>query len=115
MVYISADGTVGQKKRTNSNPFLFLVDKFSNLKLHWKAVALACVAIVFRKWLNPNPLADGKIPAADLNPNQHWERILKDDTFVRTMSNHLDGATSVLQRPRAVGQEKPVAFDETHL
>jgi len=96
MVYISADGTIGEKGRNNNsrNPIRFVSDKFFRLKPHWKAASLVCVAIIFRSRLNPNPLADGKVPAADLKPEQHWDRILKDDTFVRAMSGHLDGATS---------------------
>ena len=49
-------------------------------------LAMAC-----RRWLNPNPLANGRIPAADISPDQHWNRILQDDAFVRTMTQHLAG------------------------
>lgn len=101
MVYISADGSIGKSHR-RKNPFKYLCDEFLALEPHWKVVALACLAFACRKWLNPNPLAKGKIPAADLNPDEHWKRISKDDTFVRRMTEHLGSSTS---RRARVGAE----------
>lgn len=82
MKYISADGSIKEKPRS-------LFQKFSSLKPKWKAVTVAAVAFGANRLLNPNPLANGNIPAASLHPNQHWNRILKDDGFVRSMTQHL--------------------------
>jgi len=92
MVYIAADGTISEQRRRNL--FQGLCDAFLGLKPQWKAVVFACLAFAFRRWLNPNPLANGKIPAAALNPDQHWKRISKDDTFVRSMTQHLGSNTN---------------------
>jgi len=92
MPYISADGTIGGEKRLS--PFRKLVDAFLGLKPQWKAVALVGLAIALRSWLNPNPLANGNIPASALPPDQHWQRLAKDDSFVRSMTQHLSSIFS---------------------
>lgn len=82
MKYISSDGSIRERPRS-------LLQKFSGLQLKWKAAIVVGFAFGANRILNPNPFANGKIPAASLNPNEHWNRIYKDDGFVRSMTQHL--------------------------
>lgn len=93
MVYISSDGTIGEKKETKG-PFQVASKGFSDLQPHWKVALLACLVFLCKKWLNPNPLANGRIPAGHVDPDQHWKTISTDDTFVRVMTSSLGSSTS---------------------
>lgn len=92
---INADGSIdnGESDGKKMNPLKAMIANFSRLELHWKIAIASVVIVCIRRYLNPNPLADGKIPAADLHPSQHWKRIANDDGFVRTMTAHLGAKT----------------------
>ena len=90
MVYITADGKVHKGERPKSYPRM-VQEKFSNLDYRLRAILIVAFAVIFRRWLNPNVLANGKIPASDVAPADHWTRIKNDDGFMRRLTEHLGG------------------------
>ena len=92
MPYIKADGTVanGTVADTESSSPTSILRKvslwFPGLSSAHKAVLVGSLALLCRQYLHSDPFAGGKIPAADLLPHQHWNRILNDDMFVRKMT-----------------------------
>jgi hypothetical protein len=56
-----------------------------------QVVLVAIIALLVRCLLNltDNPLANGRIPALEFGPNEHWKRMKEDDLFVRSMTEHL--------------------------
>jgi hypothetical protein len=90
MAYIRSDGTVVQGTRPPATGRIKKASKaFVELPLPWKAFVIVVAAVACRQWLRPNPFANGKIPAASVEPDQHWKRIKEDDFFVRTMTERL--------------------------
>ena len=86
MVYIAADGTVQQGQRPRS---VFSGSNGNSIKTTVAAAIVALFAI--KNYYSSHPLADGKIPAAEVLPNDHWDRIAKDDSLVRILSSELEG------------------------
>ena len=89
MVYISADGSLSKQAPPSNNPL-----KKINNAVHKNPIVsislVAVVAIAASKLDLFSPLANGKIPAAKRQPNEHWSYIKKDLTFVRS---HTEGLT----------------------
>ena len=46
-----------------------------------KAVLLLLAALALQRFGNANPLADGRIPAGEVPPHEHWNRLVNDDEF----------------------------------
>lgn len=94
MTYIRSDGTVVQGTRPRvTDPLKKACAAFWDLPAHWRAAAIVIFAMLGRQWLHPNPFANGRIPAASVEPDQHWKRIKEDDLFVRTMTEPLGKGT----------------------
>ena len=72
MAYIRSDGTVAQGTRLDAQGCLRKASRaFWKLPQGWKAFVVAVAAFLCRRWLRPNPFAGGKIPASDVQPNEH--------------------------------------------
>ena len=86
-------GTSSSSSSSSEQTVQGLLNQLWALPTHWKVGILAVVLFATKSYLNPNPLANGNIPAAALLPDQHWNRIANDDGFVRSMTGYL-GATT---------------------
>ena len=91
MPYVTRDGSIAQARPRH--PIEQALSKvwqaFSELSLAQKAAVGVFLVLACRRFLEDNPLANGKIPASDLPPEQHWDRISKDDMFVRAMVKNI--------------------------
>lgn len=106
MVYIAADGSIGKQKPRG------VYERFCSLKLQWKVVTIiAVIAFLTNHLLNSNPLANGNIPAAAYSPEQHWNRILRDDSFVRSMTEPLGSTTKRRTGERIMMQLNPELYE----
>ena len=90
MAYIGSDGKVHQGERPSNNPISLILNSFSKQTSRTKIVLIIILAVGLKYFCYPDPLANGKIPASDVSPNDHWNRIQSDDTFMRRLTEHLD-------------------------
>jgi len=112
MVYISADGSLSKQAPPSNNPL-----KKINNAIHKNPLVsislVAVVAIAASKLDLFSPLANGKIPAAKKQPNEHWSYIQKDLTFVRS---HTEGLSKVSKsKTESTSKETKKILDEHHM
>lgn len=91
MPYISANGTISSTRPRH--PLAVAWDRLNavmgGFTLIQKAILGGVILFVGNYVFNTNPLANGVIPAAARHPNEHWNYIMNDSSFVRTMTSHL--------------------------
>ena len=93
-VYISADGSIGTPRRIG----------IRSISPQVAMIIVAVIASIGYNLFYSNPFANGEIPAAKKQPHEHWKRMMKDDTFVRTMTDNLNKTKAATKSGRAMLQ-----------
>ena len=111
MVYISSDGSALSKKPPPSrNPIKVIHEKIT------PPVAIGIVALLIAASKSTlfdfNPLSKGKIPAAKKDPNEHWNYLEKDVSFVRTMTDGIAAWKAKFAKKHTTPKEVKKLLDE---
>ena len=77
------------------------------------SISLVAVVAIAASKLDLSPLANGKIPAAKKQPNEHWSYMKQDLTFVRSMTEGLSKVSN--SKTKSTSKETKKILDEHHM